>query len=215
MIWPFKKKAPSDIDIFKSFARAIFDEVIAGEDYAGKVFRAQSVQNIREFWSGKCKDIESWVGNDPAARGKHLREQWAQCVEHLALGRFYASLPDDDRELFAKQALESTRETQDTAYGHQLAIQILDVRILEGMIRHGWDGAEGVRDHLFELARILDEQCTAQYQFMLESARAKTRGETITEARRESAKTDMLLKEASRRRLAGIPFDDERQSKTN
>ena len=38
-IWPFKKKPPSDIDIFKSFARSIFDEVIAGDDYAGKVFR--------------------------------------------------------------------------------------------------------------------------------------------------------------------------------
>jgi hypothetical protein len=44
---------------------------------------------------------------------------------------------------------------------------------------------------------------------MLESARTKARGETITDARRESAKTDMILKEASRRRLAGIPFDDE------
>jgi hypothetical protein len=31
----------------------------------------------------------------------------------------------------------------------------------------------------------------------------------ITEDRKESAKTDMILKEASRRRLAGIPFDDE------
>jgi hypothetical protein len=46
-IWPFKKKPPSDIDIFKSFARSIFDEVIAGDDYAGKVFRTQSAQNIR------------------------------------------------------------------------------------------------------------------------------------------------------------------------
>jgi len=209
MVWPFKKKAPSDIDIFKNFARSIFDEVIAGDDYAGKVFRAQSAQNIREFWSGKCKEIENWLGNDPGARAKHLREQWAQCVEFLALGRFYTSLQDDDRELFAKHGLESTREAQDAGYVHQLAIQMLDVRILEGMIRHGWDGDEGVRDHLFELARILDEQCTSQYQFMLESARTKARGETITDARRESAKTDMILKEASRRRLAGIPFDDE------
>jgi hypothetical protein len=209
MVWPFKKKAPSDIDIFKSFALTIFDEVIAGDDYAGKVFRAQSAQNIREFWGEKCNEIERWLGNDPAARGKHLREQWAQCVEFLALARFYTGLPDDDRELFAKYGLESTREAQDTGYAHQLAIQMLDVRILEGMIRHGWDGAEGARDHLFELARILDEQCTAQYQFMLESARAKARGETITDARRDLAKTDMVLKEASRRRLAGIPFDDE------
>jgi hypothetical protein len=76
------------------------------------------------------------------------------------------------------------------------------------MIRHGWEGDEGARDHLFELARILDEQCTAQYRFMLESSRAKARGETITDTRKESAKTDMILKEASRRRLAGIPFDD-------
>jgi hypothetical protein len=75
MIWPFKKKkAPSDIDIFKSFARAIFDEVIAGDDYAGKVFRAQSAQNIREFWNEKCQEIESWLGDDPAGRGKRLRE---------------------------------------------------------------------------------------------------------------------------------------------
>jgi len=209
MIWPFRKKAPSDIDVFKAFARAIFDEVIAGDDYAGKVFRAQSAQNIREFWSDKCKDIESWLGNDPTARAKHLREKWAQCVEFLALGRFYTSLPDDERELFAKHGLESTREEQDKSYLHQLAIQMLDVRILEGMIRHGWDGDEGARDHLFELARILDEQCTAQYRFLFDRAQAKARGETITDARRESAKTDMILKEASRRRLAGIPFDDE------
>jgi hypothetical protein len=210
MVWPFKKKVPCDLDIFKSFARTIFDEVITGDDYAGKVFRAQSAQNIGEFWSEKCKEIEIWLGNDPAARGKHHREQWAQCVESLALGRFYTGLPDDDRELFAKHALQSTREVQDTAYVHQLAIQMLDVRILEGMIRHGWNGDEGVRDHLFELARILDEQCTAQYLYMLESARAKARGEATTDARKESAKTDMILKEASRRRLAGIPFDDER-----
>ncbi len=208
MVWPFRKKTPSDIDIFKSFARAIFNEVMASDDYAGKFFRAHSA-DIGEFWRDKCKDIESWLGNDPAARGKHLREQWAQCVEFLALGRFYTSLPDDDRELFAKHGLKSTREAQDTAYVHELAIQMLNVRILEGMIRHGWDGAESVRGQLFEMARILDEQCTAQYQFMLESARAKARGETITEARKESAKTDMILKEASRRRLAGIPFDDE------
>jgi len=75
-------------------------------------------------------------------------------VEFLALGRFYTSLPDDERELFAKHGLESTREEQDKSYLHQLAIQMLDVRILEGMIRHGWDGDEGARDHLFELARI-------------------------------------------------------------
>jgi hypothetical protein len=209
MVWPFRKKAPSDIDIFKSFARSIFDEVMAGDDYAGKTFRAQSAGNIRDFWKSKCTDIEKWLGKVPAARTKRLREQWAQCVEFLALGRFYTGLSDDDRELFAKYSLESTREAQDTAYVHTLAIQMLDVRILEGMVRHGWDGDEGVRDQLFEMARILDEQCTAQYQFMLESARAKARGETIADARKEFAKTDMILKEASRRRLAGIPFDDE------
>jgi len=87
--------------------------------------------------------------------------------------------------------------------------QVLDVRILEGMIRHGWDGDEEARDHLFELARILDEQCTAQYLFLLESARAKARGHPISDSKRESAKTDIILKEASRRRLAGIPFDDD------
>jgi len=135
--------------------------------------------------------------------------KWAQCVEFLALGRFYTSLPDDDRELFAKHGLESTREAQDTAYVHQLAIQMLEDRILEGMIRHSWNGAESVRDQLVEMARILDEQCTAQCQFLIESARAEARGETTAEARKESAKTDMILKEASRRRLAGIPFDDE------
>lgn len=209
MVWPFRKKAPSDIDIFTRFARAIFEEVMTGDDYAGKVFQAQSAQNIREFLAEKCKEIENWLGNDPTARGKRLREQWAQCVEFLALGRFYTSLADDDRELFAKHGLESTREAQDKAYVHQLAIQILDVRILEGMIRHGWDGDEGVRDHLFELARILDEQCTSQYRFMLDSARAKAGGEPLADWRKESAKTDMILKEASRRRLAGIPFDDE------
>ncbi len=208
MVWPFRKKAPSDIDIFKGFALSIFDEVMAGDDYAGKFFRAHSAENIREFWRDKCKDIESWMGNDPTARAKHLREKWAERVEHLALGRFYTSLPDDDREVFAKHGLESTREAQDKAYAAELALQMLDVRILEGMIRHGWDGDEGVRDHLFELARVLDEQCTAQYQYLLESGRAKARGETLSDSRKESAKTDMLLKEASRRRLAGIPFDD-------
>jgi hypothetical protein len=215
MVWPFKKKAPSDLDIFKSFARSIFDEVMAGDDYAGKIFRAQFAKNINEFWIGKCKEIESWLGDDPAARGRRLREQWAQCVEYLALGRFYTGLPDDERELFAKRGLESTREAQDTSYVHQLAIQMLDVRILEGMIRHGWDGVESVRNQLFEMARLLDEQCTVQCWFLLECARAEARGETITEARKESAKTDMLLKEASRRRLAGIPFDDESPSKAN
>jgi hypothetical protein len=92
---------------------------------------------------------------------------------------------------------------------------MLDVRILEGTIRHGWDGAESVRDQLFEMARILDEQCTSQYQFMLDSARAKAGGEPLADWRKESAKTDMVLKEASRRRLAGIPFDDESPSKAN
>ena len=72
---------------------------------------------------------------------------------------------------------------------------------------HLWDGDEGVRDHLFELARILDEQCTSQYKFMLDSARAKAGGEPLADWRKESAKTDMILKEASRRRLAGIPTD--------
>jgi hypothetical protein len=210
MVWPFKKKSPSDLDIFKSFALSIFNEVMAGEDYAGKFFRAHSAENIRDFWKDKCKDIESWLGNDTAARGKHLREKWAERVEHLALGRFYTNLPDADRELFAKYGLESTREAQDKAYVSELAPLMLDVRILEGMIRHGWDGDEGARDHLFELARILDEQCTAQYQYLLESGRAKARGEILSDTRKDSAKTDMLLKEASRRRLAGIPFDDER-----
>jgi hypothetical protein len=209
MVWPFKKKPPSDIDIFKNFAGSIFEEVIAGDDYAGKIFRTQSAQNIREFWSEKCKEIESWLGSDSIARGKRLREQWAKCVEYLALGRFYTGLSDDDRELFAAHGLESTREVQDKHYVHQLAIQVLDVRILEGVIRHGWEGDEGARDHLFELARILDEQCTSQYQFMLDSARTKNGGEPLADWRRESAKTDMILKEASRRRLAGIPFDDE------
>jgi hypothetical protein len=112
MVWPFRKKAPSDVDIFKSFARSIFDEVMAGDDYAGKIFRAQSAKNINEFWLEKCKEIERWLGNDPAARGKRVREQWAQSVEFLALGRFYTSLPDDDRGLFAKHGLESTREAR-------------------------------------------------------------------------------------------------------
>jgi len=76
MIWPFRKKAPSDIDVFKAFARAIFDEVIAGDDYAGSI-PGQSAQNIREFWSDKCKDIESWLAMTHRARKAPSRKMGA------------------------------------------------------------------------------------------------------------------------------------------
>jgi hypothetical protein len=75
MIWPFKKKKKTsgDIDIFIKFSLAIFDEVFAGDDYAGKFFRAQPAESIREFWNNKSKDIESWLGDDPAVRTMRLR----------------------------------------------------------------------------------------------------------------------------------------------
>jgi hypothetical protein len=212
-LWPFKRKQQSpDVEIFTQLARRVLDEIMAGDSYTATVFKSQSAADLADFWNQKQREIVGLVGTDGvmSARTLRLRAHWAHVVEQLALAAYYADLPEEDRGIFATYALNSTRQAQDEFYRGYLAVAQFDVRFIESLFRHGWDGDAHALEKFLEMASLLNEQCNLQYVFMLENAKTKLRGEEIPETRKDSARTDLLIKEASRRRLAGIPLDDEK-----
>lgn len=212
MVWPFKRKPkqPTETEILIDFARSVFDGILK-EDYPiAANLRADPVA-AEAYWKGQVARVAEWVNGDQPAgkRTMRLRAEWAQGVEHLALALYYTKLSVEDRDLFAKYGLESTRAEQDAHYGLSRAELFVETAILEGFFRHGWTGDDNDRDQLLKLASMLMEQCTEQYELMLTSAKAKSQGQQLSDLQKEAGKTTLLLKEAARRRLAGIPFDDE------
>lgn len=212
MIWPFKRKPaqPTETEILIDFARSVYDGILK-EDYP-------IVANLRDdpvaaeaYWNGQAARIADWMNGEQSAdqRTMRLRAEWAQSVEHLSLALYYTKLADDDRDLFATYSLESNRAEQDVHYGLSRAELFVETAILEGFFRHGYSGDDNARDHLLKLASMLMEQCTEQYDLMLAIAKAKSQGQQLSDVQKEAGKTTMLLKEAARRRLAGLPFDDE------
>ena len=212
VIWPFtrKPKQPTDVEIFTTFARDVFDGILEENP--------PIIANLRNdpaaagaYWEGQVARILEWVNTNQtsAERTLKLRAEWAQSAEHLALALYYTKLPDEDRDLFAKNCLKSTRAEQDAHYGLSRAEIFVETAILEGFVRDGWDGDDKGRDQLLKMASLLMDQCKEQYDLLLTIAKLESQGQQLSDTQKEAGKTTMLLKEAARRRLAGIPFDDE------
>jgi hypothetical protein len=207
MVWPFARKQSKEQKVFLDFAASLFDGLVKSDTTAGSVLRGDPsyAKSLLATTTSQLKELAA----SPEGRGLRMRAKWAEVTEHFSLAKFYSNLSDDERGFFARECLQSSRDLQDQHYRHATTTHAWEVILWQSIFTHGWDGDQHTLERMIELAKILDEQCTAQYSFLMESAKARCSGVQLDEARKDSAKTDMILKEGARRRLAGIPFDDE------
>jgi hypothetical protein len=195
--------------IFAKAAERIFSEVCEGDSHAAHVYR--QYPNVRkEHYEAICTELKQLAKTEEGPPlTQALRGKFAEVVELVVFDHWYTNLDEHDRDLISKHILSSNRQTQDQVYYLSFAENYAFATILEFVIFQGWDGEDASKSHLSECHRGFVDMCKDHCDMALLLASAMAEGRQITDEEKERGQTTIMLKEATRRALAGERVIDE------
>lgn len=173
-----------------------------GKSHAAVVYRENSA--LKQLNRDKIKkEIQALTSDSEQHQvTSNFRRKFAEMTEQLVSHHHYVSQSEADRELLSLQ-LGSTREVQDENYYYGLAYVFIYAAILEALVFHGWSGSEESKKQLSKLHSNYLDTCKTHCDLVMLMAKARGEGRELTDSEKENGKSTILLKEATRRALAG------------
>jgi hypothetical protein len=195
-------------------AKTNFDAMTLNQDErTGGPFYQQHPKLRLEHWAMIEKEIrEICSAENRKTRNDLFRAKRAKVAELFASARRYAYFTDEERDLFCRHVLNSSREVQDAVYFSSLWFDFtygcVLMRVCADLLGVSAEEEKGIGI----LHGWFIEACDDHLDFVMTIARARSEGRETTEREKDKGRTAVFMKELMRRGLAGeVLFDDDRR----
>jgi hypothetical protein len=207
-VWA-RRRRESDAIVLVDVASTVFDQECAGDTPAARWYQAhpELKADARAHVQRQVWDAAAETKNPELTR--RLRGKLAEALELFIHTAWYSQQRPEDRDVYARHMLNSTREVQDPVYQDGGACSFMVAAVLSSTVINGWDGTEDSKQHLRRLQTNYADECRAHCDLGLRLAWAREHGTPLSEEEKAQARSRWTLREVCRRALAGEKVFDE------
>lgn len=211
MNWIKKHIPAKSAKIILRVAEEIFNELCTQQDTFIAEFYVNHQKLKKQHWRQLRIDLSKLIGDadDAPELIRRIRVELANEVELVAMGDYYMNLKAEDRGIYAKRVLNSSREVQDQVNYFSHPMHMAYAMILDKIIFLRWRGEEGSNASFQEVRDSYLSACKDMCVQTMLIARANSEGRGLSEEEKENNKLIMTMKERGRRALAGEEMFDE------
>lgn len=191
-------------------AEKVFNELCTQDGLIANFYSDHPKQKKND-WRQIKTELEELMGkgDDLPELTRRIRVELAKEIELAAIGDYYMNLKAEDREIYAKWVLNSSREVQDQINYFSHPMHMAYAMILDKIVFLGWRGEEGSNGALQEAIDSYLGSCKDICVQTMLIARARSVGRGLSEEEKEDNKLTITLKEMGRKALAGEEMIDE------